>query len=33
MTYQWCGFKGIIKVTIQAHDKSTGKDTAETGCT
>ena len=28
--YRWSGLKSIIKVKAQVHDKSTGKDTAET---
>ena len=28
--YQWSEFKSNIKLTAQVHDKSTGKDTAET---
>ena len=28
--YRWSGLKSIIKVQAQVHDKSTGKDTAET---
>jgi predicted transposase YbfD/YdcC len=28
--YQWTGFKSIIKINAQVHDKSTGKDTEET---
>ncbi|WP_114327519.1 ISAs1 family transposase [Candidatus Colwellia aromaticivorans] len=29
-SYQWTGFKSIIKIKAQVHDKSTGKDTEET---
>lgn len=30
LVYQWTGFKSIIKINAQVHDKSTGKDTEET---
>jgi len=28
--YQWTGFKSIIKINAQVHDKSAGKDTEGT---